>query len=1078
MADDPELDAAGAAAQRHWAQKRRWRTVVACALFLGLGLIYVWATREEIAGNLIQEQLDYYELEASYDIESIGPKQQVLRNVVIGDPDRPDLTIERVVVDLRYRFGTPAIGRVALEAPRLFGSFRDGETSFGALDAVFFAPNDEPAALPDLHLVLNDGRALIETDYGPVGIKAEGAGPLDDGFEGVVAAVAPKLAFDQCQTGQASLYGSVTTADGQPNFAGPLRLRDLTCAANGALGAASMRQADIDVTLSADSALSGVEAALDLAIRQLAFDAGDVEEINGDLRFQWRDDLFNGQYDLSVSEVASSQISLSSLAAQGSVRALDDFERVEVEADLSGSDLSLGSQLDQTLAGHQENSANTLFGPLIGKLRDGLKRQQRGSTVSGQLTARQTGNVTSLVVPSAIVRGSGGQELLSLSRAQFSTAGANGPRMAGNLRMGGDGLPDVRGRMEQRANGNLALQLAMAEYRAGDSAIALPQLSIEQTRDGAAKFTGLLSITGDLAAATVSDLELPLSGGWSARNGLSLWRNCTAARFATLQMASLTLEQRELTLCPPEGSPIVAMNDAGLQIAAGTPGLDLSGKLGESPITMRTGAIGFAYPDVMSAQDIAIELGPQDTASRFTLSQLNASFGEAIGGNFEQATVLMEQVPLDIVDAAGNWSFSDGVLSLTDGNLRVLDRAEEDRFEPLYARDATLTLAGNLITARADLRNPASDRIVTQVRMTHNLDRAIGSADLLVDDLRFDDRLQPEQLSNLAKGVIALADGVIEGSGRIDWNGDDISSGGVFSSDGIDFAAAFGPVTGAKGSVEFVDLVSLTTEPDQQITIDVINPGVEVMDGTIRFALTDGELLSVKGGEWPFMGGQLIMRPVDMRIGAEEERSYIFEVIGLDAAVFVSQMDLGNLSATGQFDGTLPIIFDASGNGRIEQGLLLSRAPGGNVSYVGELSYEDLSPIANFAFGSLRSLDYSQMSVTMEGSLTGELVTRVRFDGVKQGVDANSNIITRQLAKLPIRFNVNIRSQFYQLITQMKSLYDPAFIRDPRDIGLVDGEVPDDQIQPVDPPDPPAIKPDDINTAEPTIQTQESETMP
>ena len=541
MADDPEFDAELPPAPRHWTQKRRWRTVVATVLFLALGLIYVWATREQLAGNVIQDQLDYYELEASYDIESIGPQQQVLRNVVIGDPNRPDLTVERVVVDLRYRLGTPTIGRVVLDMARLYGSYRDGKASFGALDSVIFAPSDASAALPDVHLDLNDGRALIETDYGLVGVKAHGAGPLDDGFDGIVAAVAPRLAFDHCETGQASLYGSVTTAQGEPIFEGPLRLRNLSCLASGSIGAANIRQADIDVTLSADSTLSGVEAALDMTIRQVASDYGSGEEINGDLRFQWRDELLNGQYNLSVSEATTSQVSMGSLAAQGSVRVLDDFGRMELRADLSGSDLALGDQLDQTLAGHQTNSANTLFGPLIGKLRDGLKRQQRGSTLSGQLTARQTGDVTSVVVPSAVIRGFGGQELLSLSRMQFSTAGANGPHIVGNFRTGGEGLPNVRGRMEQRASGNLALQLAMAEYREGDNALAVPQLTVEQTSDESVQFTGFLSASGDLAGAFVGDLELPLSGGWSARNGLSVWGKCTTTRFGALQMAGLTL---------------------------------------------------------------------------------------------------------------------------------------------------------------------------------------------------------------------------------------------------------------------------------------------------------------------------------------------------------------------------------------------------------------------------------------------------------------------------------------------------------------------------------------------------------
>src|SRR5690606_18621440 len=106
---------------------------------------------------------------------------------------------------------------------------------------------------------------------------------------------------------------------------------------------------------------------------------------------------------------------------------------------------------------------------------------------------------------------------------------------------------------------------------------------------------------------------------------------------------------------------------------------------------------------------------------------------------------------------------------------------------------------------------------------------------------------------------------------------------------------------------------------------------------------------------------------------------------GLEAARFVERMELNNLGATGVFDGTVPVVFDAMGNGRLEGGLLLSRPPGGNVSYVGELTYEDLSPMANYAFDMLRSLDYRQMSVQMDGPLIGEIVTRVRFDGVSQG---------------------------------------------------------------------------------------------
>jgi len=73
----------------------------------------------------------------------------------------------------------------------------------------------------------------------------------------------------------------------------------------------------------------------------------------------------------------------------------------------------------------------------------------------------------------------------------------------------------------------------------------------------------------------------------------------------------------------------------------------------------------------------------------------------------------------------------------------------------------------------------------------------------------------------------------------------------------------------------------------------------------------------------------------------------------------------------------------------------------------------------------------------MDGPLTGELVTQVRFDGIGQGETAESNIITRAIADLPIELRINIRAPFYQLISSFRSLYDPSAVRDPRSLGLM-----------------------------------------
>jgi hypothetical protein len=87
-------------------RRRRWPVVLAVALgLIALAIAVAWATRERIAGTVITGQLKALGVPATYKIESIGPSRQVLRDVVIGDPAHPDLTIERVETVLAPRFG-------------------------------------------------------------------------------------------------------------------------------------------------------------------------------------------------------------------------------------------------------------------------------------------------------------------------------------------------------------------------------------------------------------------------------------------------------------------------------------------------------------------------------------------------------------------------------------------------------------------------------------------------------------------------------------------------------------------------------------------------------------------------------------------------------------------------------------------------------------------------------------------------------------------------------------------------------------------------------------------------------------
>lgn len=1047
---------------------RRKRVLLSGAVVLALlaGVAVAWLSRERIAGNVIAGQLETYGIPATYTIERIGGRRQVLRDVVVGDPARPDLTVEQAEIRIVYRLGFPRIGRITLVRPRLYGRLTGGRISFGTLDRAIYRDTGRPPGLPELDLAIHDGRALIRTPYGPVGAKVDGRGLVSDGFAGTLAVAAPSLNAAQCRVSDVSLFGRVTTLAGQPRFVGPVRLAALDCPGRQlALG-----RTDAAVDLTSDAALASYTGRADIDAGALRYADYRAAAAQLDLRGNWKDGLLDLRHDLTARGVATPQLSASRLALEGSLRAQGGFATLDLRSDMEGSGLRPGPGFQRMLTGVARQGEGTLVAPLARQFTAALIRQAQGSAFTADLAVRRRDGGTTILVPRAELNGGGGARLLSLSRveAAFGTAA---PRLAGNIATGGPRLPQLTGRMERTATGGTVFRLVMQPYVAGNASLAVPELSVVQANDGAIGFAGRVLASGPLPGGSARGLALPVSGRWAPDGSVALWRRCVDIGFDRLEMAQLSLTRRVLQLCPPRGRAIVERRGGALRVAAGAPRLDLAGSLGRTPIRLASGPVGFAWPGVMTARSIAVALGPAATASRFTVSNLEARLGgRDIAGRFTGADVRLARVPLDLRDASGNWRYAGGALNLAEGDFRLVDRQADARFEPLVARDGTLRLADNIVTARALLRNPATDRVVTEVDLTHNLAAGRGHADLTVPGLLFDRQLQPVALSQRALGVIANARGTITGTGRIDWGPAGVTSTGEFSSDGLDFAAAFGPVRGARGTVRFTDLIGLTTAPGQTLQVASVNPGIEVTDGEFTFQLRGGRLLAVEGGSWPFMGGRLILKQVDLNFGVDEARRYEFEIVGLDAATFIARFELPNIAATGTFDGTVPIVFDASGNGRVEGGLLTSRPPGGNVSYVGDLTYKDLSPIANFAFDTLRSLDYDRMTIGMNGALTGEIVTNVNIEGVRQGAGAKRNIITRALANLPIQFRINITAPFYQLITSFKSLRDPAAVRDPRDLGLLsdDGTRLKPAVRAEDVPV--KVKPEDLIPGKPPVQ--------
>ncbi|MFO1256733.1 MAG: YdbH domain-containing protein [Sphingomonadaceae bacterium] len=1049
-------------------RRKRWRVLGALAVLVVLALSLGWCARERIANRIIAGQLEDLGLPATYEIERIGASRQVLTNIVIGDPAHPDMTVERAEVVIEPALGLPTLGKVTLIRPRLYGTYRQARLSLGALDKLLYVKREGGGGLPELDLVLVDGRARLDSDFGPVGIKADGQGNLRGGFAGIVAAVAPGLSFGACKARQASAFGKVTVSGAEPRFEGPLRLAALDCGRDGP----GLRQANVQLVAKLGERFDRVDGSYALDSGQLVWQGTRLSAASGQGSYSFAKGDLTANYKLKGSELGAAGLRAGELALEGQVRSSDHMASFAAEGMLAAKGVSPGKGLDASLAGLENSGRDTLVAPVARQLRAALAREAPGSTFAASYQLRQTGQLTTLNLPDALWRGGSGAHLLSLSRVSATLGGKGGPRLAGNLATGGAGLPQIEGRFERRGASGGEARLSLAEYRAGTTRLALPELRLVQLPGGAVGFAGRALLSGDLPGGRVDRLALPIEGNWAQGRGLAALRRCTPVSFERFRIANLTLAGQSLTLCPGREGAILTSNARGVRMSAGTAGFALSGTLGTTAIRLRSGAVGMAWPGALAARDIDVSLGPVAEPNTLRIAKLDAMLGREIDGTFAGTELKLAAVPLDVYDAAGKWHFGGGDMAITGASLWVKDRERDARFYPLVARDAALQLHSTTFSAEALLREPNSDREVVTARIEHDLDTAQGHADLDVPGILFDSKLQPDNLTFFTKGVIALAEGTVSGKGRIDWDSKNVTSSGRFSTERFDFAALFGPVKGLRGTVQFSDLLGLVTAPGQHLSIASINPGIEVNDGDVSFQLQPGRVLEVNGAEWPFIDGRLTLLPTRMTLGTADVRRFTLRVDGINAAKFVQQLDLANIAARGTFDGTLPLIFDQNG-GRIEGGLLVSRPPGGNISYVGELTYKDLSAMGNFAFQALRSLDFKRMEIGLEGHIDGEILTAMRIDGVSQGAGAKRNFITSRFAGLPIRFNINVRAPFYQLVGSFKSFYDATYLRDPREMGLIR---PDGSATAVPPP-PPAASPPPTRKSE-DIQHPDSRTKP
>lgn len=962
----------------------RRRSLATAAFVLGgltlLALVAGWMLRFRIATSLVDRTLAGAHVPASYQLTRIGPFRERIENVRVGDPDLPDLVARRIDVELGYSWMGPTVRAIRIEGMRLRARLDRNGLSLGTIDKFLPKSGEGRIILPDLRVGLHDVRLELTTPNGAIRAAIEGAGNPQIGFQGTARVDAPALRLASCALTGLKTKLRITTRRGAPQAAGPIRIARTTCPGMRlATGGAQMK-------LFSDKLFETI--ALKAMLEGFSGQAGPAHfaDISGPIEASGRiGDL-----------TARARLSIRSLALPDAARDV----------------AQIGNRLAGTPVGPTGQRAAGAFARLLAK-----------ANAQADLAAKLRGTRADIGIR-RIQFASDFGEYLRVTEHGGITWTAQGWRADADIAAGGGAVPVIKARLRQAAPGAaLTGVLQLSDYQAADAKFAATPIGFRW--DGRrATFDTAVKIDGPIGDGFVRGLAMPVRGIATAAGALILGRGCQPVHFQRARLASFTLSATDFTVC---GLPIVAHANGRLRIDASAGPIRLSGYRSEGgPVTVSAMKLRMTEA-VFTAVDVNTALGPEGRQTHLAISMLNGRIGkERIAGQFNDARGAIANIPLTISNADGMWSFSDGSLRLK-GDLQVSDSAAATRFNPLSTDDALLSLKDNAIRATAILREPSGKAEIAKVSIDHDLVSGAGHAQLEVGGITFTPKgLQPEKLTPLTLGVVANVAGTVSGHGRIDWGPKGVTSSGTFGTDRIDLAAAFGPVTGIKSQVHFIDLLGLVSAPDQEARVAEVNPGVAVTDGLVHYQLTGQNRVKIGDATWPFAGGTLRLDPTELDFRAEAERHLTFRIEGLNAAAFVQQLDFPNIAATGTFDGVLPMIFDHTG-GRIEAGQIIARSGGGTLAYVGELSNADLGAMGKLAFDALKAIRYSSLDISLDGRLDGEMVSRVRFTGVREATPKQS-LITRLIRNLPFRFNIQIRAPFRGLVGSARAYMDPRLL--------------------------------------------------
>lgn len=335
---------------------------------------------------------------------------------------------------------------------------------------------------------------------------------------------------------------------------------------------------------------------------------------------------------------------------------------------------------------------------------------------------------------------------------------------------------------------------------------------------------------------------------------------------------------------------------------------------------------------------------------------------------------------------------------------RIEDTGTDRRFEPLSVhgeRDGTGPI-------RADV-SAASGRATLRIEARRAADgSAVADVVLPRTDLR-PGRLQPTDLSPRLASLGPVA-GTIDGAATIRWKrGAPLEVEGALGLDGVSAVVGGTAIEGLSGRTAIAGLAPPRTAGTQSLRIARLNPGVEITDLSVGWALeplaeAPGSRLRLDRLSAAFAGGRLLVD--DALLFPHGRNRIVFRFEDVDVERLFAIASLEGVSGTGRLAGSVPVTVE-DGAVAIDDGALESTN--------GVLRIDSKQAARLLAGGGqsidlllrvLRDFHYERLVVQMKKALGGSASVTVRLQGSNPAV----------LEGYPFRINLNVSGDLDRLV--------------------------------------------------------------